>query len=327
MSNPYYSGPANGHFDGTRFYNPGHEITDKTLRDLWQWRRNRDRKVWPRKVDVQPAIPEAGVAGIRATMVGHASVLIQAAGLNILTDPVWSQRVSPFRWIGPKRVAAPGIAFDALPPIHVVLISHNHYDHLDLVTVSRLHKAHRPLFVVPLGNDGLIRKVAPDARISIGDWGTEVSLSSTATATLVPANHWSARSLKDRRMALWCGYVIRTALGLVWFAGDTGYGDGSIFRDIRAAHGAPDLALIPIGAYEPRWFMQPQHINPAEAVQIFLDVGAKLAGGIHWGTFQLTDESREAPVEALAQALRAATIPDDNFVALAPGHVLDQRPG
>ncbi len=161
----------------------------------------------------------------------------------------------------------------------------------------------------------------PRCRIAVGDWHDRIDPASGLTTTLTRANHWSARGLGDRRMALWAGHWIDTPAGSVWFAGDTGYGNGDIFRDIRTRHGTPDVALIPIGAYEPRWFMANQHINPAEAVTILSDVGARHALGIHWGTFQLTDEPRDAPVEALAAALEAAAIPAERFVAAQAGGV------
>jgi L-ascorbate metabolism protein UlaG (beta-lactamase superfamily) len=268
-------------------------------------------------------VPEARVNNVRITMVGHASLLIQAAGLNMLTDPVWSERASPFGFAGPKRATAPGVAFDALPPIHAVLLSHNHYDHLDVATLRRLHAAHRPLFVMPLGNDAIVLKAVPGARIVTGDWGDAVELGEGVEAHLVPANHWSSRGVRDRRMALWCGYVIKTGAGTIWFAGDTGYGDGAIFRALRARHGAPDISLIPIGAYEPRWFMAAQHVNPDEAVRIMLDTGTKRAIGIHWGTFQLTDEGREEPLAALDAALAAAGVDPAAFVAGVPGVVYE----
>jgi len=256
-------------------------------------------------------------------MVGHATLLIQVAGLNILTDPVWSERASPVSFAGPKRVTAPGIAFDDLPRIDLVLVSHNHYDHLDIATLRRLHAVHIPRMVMPLGNDAVLSSAIPGARIEIGDWGTRLLIGSSSAVTLTPANHWSSRNLRDRRSALWSGFLIETANGSVWFAGDTGYGDGGIFRDLRARYGAPDVALIPIGAYAPRWFMAPQHVDPAEAVQIFQDIGAPRALGIHWGTFQLTDESREAPRHELIEALVRAGIAPERFVAAEPGAVFD----
>jgi L-ascorbate metabolism protein UlaG (beta-lactamase superfamily) len=269
------------------------------------------------------AIPARQVDHLRITMVGHATLLIQAAGVNILTDPVWSERASPFSFAGPKRVTAPGIAFDALPPIDVVLISHNHYDHLDVTTLRRLQAAHRPLMVMPLGNDALVRDAVPEARIVTGDWGSRLPVGPSATVTLTPANHWSSRSLRDRRMALWSGFWIETASGSVWFAGDSGYGDGAVFHDIRARYGSPDMAVIPIGAYTPRWFMAAQHVDPAGAVQIFQDIGARQALGIHWGTFQLTDEPREEPREDLIEALKCRGVALQRFVAAEPGDVFD----
>jgi L-ascorbate metabolism protein UlaG (beta-lactamase superfamily) len=321
MTNPYYQGPPSDHFDGTRFFNPGQTAPIGGLGAFMRWKRTAQPAPWPRSVPVAEAVPEAKVAGLRITMVGHATLLIQAAGLNILTDPVWSDRASPFSFTGPKRVTQPGIDFARLPPIHVVLLSHNHYDHLDTATLKRLQATHRPLFVMPLGNDAIVRRAVPDARIVTGDWGDAIDLGEGVEAHLVPANHWSSRGIRDGRMALWCGYMIRTGARLIYFAGDTGYGGGAIFRDMRERFGAPDMSLIPIGAYEPRWFMEPQHVNPEEAVRIMLDTGSKRAIGIHWGTFQLTDEGRGEPLFALDAALAAAGVDPAAFVAGLPGGV------
>ncbi|WP_371183858.1 MBL fold metallo-hydrolase [Xanthomonas sacchari] len=323
MANPYYRGPVSDHFDGVRFFNPGQPTIDNALSKVLRWKAARGAVRWPTQVAVTPAVPAPRHDGLRITMVGHATLLIQAGGLNLLTDPVWSQRASPSQIAGPKRVTEPGIRFADLPPIDAVLLSHNHYDHFDLATLRKLHDAHQPLFVMPLGNDVLLRKRVPDARIATGDWHDRLPIGEGATATLTRANHWSSRGIADRRMALWSGFFIETARGSVWFAGDTGYGDGAIFREIRDRHGAPDVALIPIGAYAPRWFMAPQHIDPIEAVRIFRDTGARRALGIHWGTFQLTDEGREAPREALAAALHLAGIAAADFVAAEPGQAYD----
>jgi L-ascorbate metabolism protein UlaG (beta-lactamase superfamily) len=322
-SNRYYQGPPSNHFDGTRFFNPGQPATDRTLRQVLRWKTVGGAARWPGSLPVAPVRPEPRVAGLRVTMVGHATALVQAAGLNIITDPVWSERASPFRMAGPRRVTAPGITFGDLPPIDAVLISHNHYDHLDVETLRRLRDAHDPLMIMPLGNDAIVGGAVKGARIAVGDWGERIALPGNAVVTLTPANHWSARGTRDRRMALWCGHHLATASGAIWFAGDTGYGDGAVFREIGQHHGAPDLALIPIGAYEPRWFMSAQHVDPAEAVRIMQDVGAQQAIGIHWGTFQLTDEARDAPKAALAAALYAAGIETRRFVAATPGSVHD----
>ncbi len=320
--NRYYTGPVSDHFDGTRFFSPGQPSTDRSLADLWRWHRAKDKRaVWPRSVHVTPAVPPARSTVPRITMVGHATLLIQVAGLNILTDPVWSGRASPVRFAGPSRVTVPGVAFDDLPPIDAVLLSHNHYDHLDLATLRRLHDRDRPLMVMPLGTDAPVRRAVAQARLWIGDWREKTMISPEVSVTLTPANHWSSRSLGDRRMALWCGFWIEAAGLRIWFAGDTGYGNGSIFDDIRNDHGAPDIALIPIGAYEPGWFMSAQHVDPDEAVRIFRQIGARQALGFHWGTFQLTDEPREEPKERLIKALSAQGIPQDRFIALSPGEV------
>lgn len=317
--NRYYQGPPSDHFDGVRFFNPGQASTDRGLADMLRWQLNGAAARWPATVPVVAARPEARVAGLRVTMVGHASLLIQAAGTNILTDPVWSDRASPVAFAGPRRVTAPGIAFDDLPPIDIVLLSHCHYDHLDIATLRRLQAAHAPLLAMPLGNDAIVRAAVPGARCLVGDWWDRLPLADAITSTLTPACHWANRWPSDVRMALWAGHWLATPAGSIWFAGDTGYGDGAIFGELRQRLGAPDVALIPIGAYEPRWFMAAQHVDPAEAVRIFTDVDAGRALGIHWGTFRLTDEAREAPRLALASALSAADLPPERFVAAEPG--------
>lgn len=303
--NRYYAGPPSDHFDGLRFFNPGHPDTDRSLGQLLRWQLGGGRARWPRSVAVTPAKPRPRVDGLAVTMVGHASLLVQAHGLNILVDPVWSERASPVGWAGPKRVARPGIAWDDLPPIDAVLVTHNHYDHMDAATLARLAAEHRPQIVTALGNDAIIRRFAAGARVAALDWGGSTELAPGVLATAVPAHHWSARGRGDRRMALWCGFAIRTPGHLVYVVGDTGYGDGRIFRDFGARFGPPDVALVPIGAYAPRWFMADQHVDPDEAVRIMLDCGAAQALGVHWGTFQLTNEGRDEPPRALAAALAA----------------------
>lgn len=327
MPRPYHHGPPSDHFDGTRFFNPDHPSTDKSLKDLLAWRRASRAKEGPAGWPADPPLPARRdspprqvVSGIRITMVGHASVLIQVAGLNILTDPIWSERASPFRFAGPKRHTPPGIAFADLPPVDWVLLSHNHYDHMDMATLRRLERAHRPRILTPLGNHVPLRRLR-GIPVTCGDWGERFDLGPGVEAILHPANHWSARSIGDRRFALWAGFVLATPEGLIYFAGDTGYGSGAIFRALRRDFGAPRVALIPIGAYEPRWFMKPQHTNPEEAVRILEDTGAEQGLGIHWGTFRLTDEAQDAPKRALGAALDAAGIARAQFLPFHPGQV------
>ncbi len=323
--NPYYDGRPSRNFDGLRFNNPGEPETDRTLGEILRWKLMGTAVAWPRQVTVEQAMPDASVDGLRVTMVGHATLLIQAADLNLLTDPVWAERASPASFIGPKRVTAPGIAFENLPRIDAILVSHNHYDHLDITTLRRLHERDAPLIVTPLGNDEIIRRHVPDAKVVAGDWGDRFKIKG-AEIDIVPANHWSSRNLNDRRMALWGGFMLHTSVGLVYFAGDTGYGGGRIFRSLRKQYGPPDLALLPIGAYAPEWFMGAQHCNPEDAVQIMLDLEARHALGIHWGTFQLTDEARNEPAERLMSALAKRDIAPERFSPAKPGMIWQRGP-
>lgn len=317
--NRYYSGLPSDHFDGLRFFNPDHPDTDRGLRDLLRWKLKEKAAPWPRTVPVRQTVPDARVAALRVTIVGHASVLIQAGGLNVLTDPVWSTRASPLAFLGPRRVWAPGIAFESLPRIDAVLLSHNHYDHMDLATLRRLHSEHRPLMVTTLGNDSILRRAIQGVRVVAGDWWDRIDIGKGGEVTIVPAYHWSSRTGRDRRMALWCGFMLGTDGGRAYFAGDTGYGNGRIFHEVRRRIGRPELALIPIGAYAPRWFMSAQHTDPNEAVQILEDLEAGSAVGIHWGVFQLTDERRDEPPELLLEALGRRGIAGNLFPAGAPG--------
>ncbi len=317
--NPYYNGPASDHFDGQRFFNPGHPGTDKKLAELLKWRLTRVGERWAASAPGRQVAPDARVDGMRITMVGHASLLLQMASRNLLVDPVWSDRVSPVSWAGPRRVNAPGIAFEDLPPIDIILLTHNHYDHMNLATLRRLWDRDRPRLVAPLGNDAVVARVHSEIVVETYDWGDTTDFGGGVAARLTPAHHWSARSFGDRRMALWCGFAITSSAGVIYLSGDTGYGDGAIFREVGRLFSDIDVAILPIGAYEPRWFMQNQHVDPSEAVQIMLDCGAKQALGMHWGTFPLSDEGRTAPEIALTAALASRGIGPSRFLAMQPG--------
>jgi L-ascorbate metabolism protein UlaG (beta-lactamase superfamily) len=322
-----YSGPVSDHFDGTRFFDPD-GVPPKSLAEVlrWQFGGRRQRAAWP---DWAPSTradtPPARVDGttMRLSFVGHASWLVQTAGLNILVDPVWSMRASPVSWAGPKRYNDPGIAFEALPKVDVVLVSHGHYDHLDIPTLSRLAKKFAPRVITPLGNDVTMREAAAIIKAESFDWHDRVELGSAAAVTLVPTRHWSARGLFDRNKVLWASFVLETPAGKIYIVCDSGYGDGKHFRRVAEAHGPLKLAILPIGAYEPRWFMRDQHMNPADAVKALADCGAERALAHHHGTFQLTDEAIDAPALALAEALDAANLPRERFIVLKPGQVFE----
>jgi L-ascorbate metabolism protein UlaG (beta-lactamase superfamily) len=323
--NPYYSGPTSDHFDGTRFFCPGHS-TDRSRLDLLKWKfGGGPRPSWPEAFPGVRDRPPQRVKGraLRVSFVGHATMLIQIEGANILIDPVWAERASPLTRFGPKRLNAPGIALEDLPPLDAILVTHNHYDHFDIATLSHLARERPCRVITPLGNDTIMRGRDPAIRAEAYDWGDSVEIASGIVVHFEPALHWSARNLNDRRMALWCAFVIDTPAGKIFHAGDTGYGRGTIFRELLTKHGGFRLANLPIGAYEPRWFMKNQHVDPEEAVRIFDDIGAAHALAMHWGTFRLTDEAIDEPVKRLAVALERAGIAPERFQVKRPGEVFD----
>lgn len=323
--NSYYDGPISDHFDGLNFYNPD-GTPPKGFVELIKWQMGGGRKKWPSHYpSPHQDTPPKSIKGedLRVSFVGHATVLIQTGGLNILTDPVWSNRASPVSFAGPKRVNDPGITFDNLPPIDVVLLSHNHYDHLDLSTLSRLKAAHDPLIITPLGNDRILKNHDENLRVTVGDWGDSVELSARIKVTLEPMHHWSARGMGDRRNALWSAFVLQTPAGNIYHIGDTGFHGGTNYRLAREKYGEFRLAILPFGAYEPRDFMRGQHQNPDEAVQGHILCGTQFTLGHHWGTFQLTNESIEDQLEALNSALINHGVSKEVFRALQPGQVWD----
>ena len=309
----YYRGLASDHFDGERFFNPDGDadtLAPPTGHSragfLWRYLTKRDgRPPWPDHVAITPIAPAARVEGDRmvVTWVGHATVLIQTQGLNILTDPVWSDRAGPFGLLGPTRVTEPGIAFDALPPIDVVLLSHNHYDHLDLATVKRLWLRDRPRIVTSLGNDSIIAQTGATATAI--DWGASVALTPGITVIAVRAHHWTSRWFTDRNRALWSGFVVTLpAGGNLYFAGDTGFGDGGWARE-AAGHGPIRLALLPIGAFRfvPGQMAIGAHMGPIDAVEAYRLTGAARAIPIHWGSFRLSYEAYDTPPRLLDAAM------------------------
>ena len=268
--------PRSDHFNGKTFFQPHHRLTGN-LRDLWRWKLTAKPKPWPRTVVAPPVLvpPPAPRDGrIVATWIGHATFLLQTGRANLLFDPVFSERASPVAWAGPRRVHPPGLALAALPQIDAVLLSHDHYDHCDVASLRALAARHDPLFIAPLRHRDLLT-AAGARRIVELDWWDEHSLAAETTLTLTPAKHWSNRLGSPRNHRLWGGFFLNLGAKRVWFVGDTGY-DAEIFRAVGDRFGSPDLALVPIGAYEPRWLMAPAHLNPAEAVQLHRDVGSRL---------------------------------------------------
>lgn len=303
------------HFRDGRFFNPG--VKEHGFRELFRWISRRKQGPWREWIPSEPGPrPPAEVPGsnLRVTFVNHSTVLLQTGGVNILTDPVWSERVSPVSFSGPKRHRAPGIRFEDLPPIHILLISHNHYDHLDLPTLRRLSSAHRPIVFCPLGVAGLARHTGLRDVHEL-DWGQE-QVWTGMRVHCVRAQHFSARGPFDRNRALWCGWVLETKAGNIYFAGDSGFGE--FFSQIGERFAPIRLALLPIGAYEPEWFMGPVHMTPEQAVAVKEMVGAEVAVAIHFGTFALADDGETAPVERLQSALAQASQPH-HFWVLAEG--------
>jgi L-ascorbate metabolism protein UlaG (beta-lactamase superfamily) len=294
------SAPVVEHFRDGRFFNPG--VAEHDFRTALKWMRNRNIGPWRRWVESTPGPPPPPLvegAALRATFVNHSTVLLQTGGLNILTDPVWSRRASPVQFAGPQRHRAPGIRFEDLPPIRCLLISHNHYDHFDLPTLKRIAAAHRSVVFCPL------RLAAPLRRLGFADvheldWWQSQSWHGMRVHC-VPAQHFSARTPFDRNRTLWCGWLLESPHGSIYFAGDTGF--CNVFSALRNRFGSIRLALLPIGAFEPEWFMGPIHMTPEQAVEAQEILGASTAMGIHFGTFALADDGETAPVERLQQAL------------------------
>jgi L-ascorbate metabolism protein UlaG (beta-lactamase superfamily) len=314
---PGHRGPATDHFDGRVFRNAAGGA-GKSFADFWRWQRTRRPKTWPTWVEnvATPALPSALAADeVALTFINHITFLVQFDGLNVLTDPVYSERVSPFQSVGPRRVRAPGLAFESLPPIDLVLLSHNHYDHLDLATLRRLAAAHQPRVVTTLGNAAFLAEHGIGDVVELDWWQSSAEFD--ATVMLTPARHWSGRGVRGRNRTLWSGFALRHGATQLYFAGDTGYGDH--FAEIRRRLGRVDLALLPIGAYEPRWFMQEQHMDPDDAVRAHQDLAARVSVATHFGCFQLTDEGIDDPVHELAAARTRYGVAEATFQVLEVG--------
>ncbi len=313
------------HFDGEHFFNPGASQA-RGLGAVLQWQLARERARWPDHIPNLPHPPPGDTVApghVSLTFIGHSTFLIRLPGphgvTSILTDPIFSERCSPVQWMGPRRVRAPGLALEALPAVDAILVSHNHYDHMDLPSLRALQRRFRPQVITTLGNARPLRDArVPDA-VELDWWGSAAAGPVRITAT--PARHFAARGIHDRNKTLWAGFMLEADGRRLLFAGDSGAGPH--WGTIRDRLGPPGVALLPIGAYLPRSVMQPVHMDPAEAVQARADLGAERAIGMHFGTFQLTDEAVDAPLRALEQARAAAGLAVQQFDMLDFGETRD----
>ena len=324
---PRYRGPkpSGANFDGERFQNEA-PTELRGFGDLLKWQLTKEPGSWREWTDAPygpPPPPRVGPGELRVPFINHATTLVQIDGINILTDPVWSDRVGPVSFLGPTRVRPPGIRFEDLPEIDVVVVSHNHYDHLDIPTLRRVGEAHNPRFFVGLGNAPILHKERIGNVVEL-DWWQTVELRNGVKLTAVPAQHGSNRGMADRNRTLWAGYVFEGEGGYVYFAGDTGFGPH--FTGIRERFGSPRLAILPIGAFRPEWFMHPVHVSPPEAVQAHLVLGAYRSVGMHFGTFRMADDGQDEPVQKLVSARAREGVHEDHFWILDFGEGRDVPP-
>jgi L-ascorbate metabolism protein UlaG (beta-lactamase superfamily) len=304
------------HYDGRRFFNP-HAPDRRRLRAVRHWQRRRGIGSWPERVDDPWCPPPVRAAHdrISATFIGHSTFLLQIGGVCVLTDPIWSERCSPVTIAGPRRARRPGQSLDSLPAVDLLLVSHNHYDHMDLPTLRKVQARWAPCAVTGLGNARHLAKAGIGSAIEL-DWWQSTQLAG-ARVTYVPAQHFSSRGLHDFNHCLWGGFVIEVREAVVYFAGDSGY--CTHFAEIGRRFPRIDLALLPIGAYEPRRLTRRNHVDPQEAVRAHLDLKPRRSLGMHFGTFQLTDEAIDAPVLALRQAQARAGVAKQDFDVLGFG--------
>ncbi len=323
-----YKGPKTSTFNGVRFVNLD-PVKPKSMWTVIKWRLSSKRTRW--STDTSSAAsefsPNTNSRGLRYTFINHSTFLIELNGLTILTDPIWSDRCSPVTWAGPQRVRAPGIRLETLPKINVVLISHNHYDHMDLPTLMKLEIRDQPVFLTGLGNKAFLKKFGLTHVEELDWWDAYSSAPHTLPLThfyFVPARHWSRRGWDDFNKTLWGGFVIQQEQQTLYFAGDTGY--GRHFREIHKRFPKIDLSFLPIGAYEPRWFMHEAHINPEEAVRAHLELRSQQSVGMHFGTFQLSNELIDAPMRDLETALKAWHVSPTHFIVPEFGKTYEKTP-
>lgn len=298
---PEYRGRRSDHFDGRHFFNE-EPFAEQQPSELARWQLNRHRGAWPDSAAIAAPAPPARVGGgeVRVTMVNHATVLLQIDSLNILTDPVWSGRVGLEGQLGVRRHRPPGIPFDSLPPIDIILISHDHYDHMDVPSLLRLQRRYHPRIITGLGNPGYLASQGVQGAEQL-DWWQSASMGRGVRVTAVPARHWSGRSLSDRYERLWEGFVIEGARDTIYFAGDTGW--GRMYGELHERWSRFTLALLPIAPFRPRWYMARKHLGPDDAVRAAIATRSATMIPIHWGTFELGDDGESEAVDTLRAAV------------------------
>ena len=312
FSAPGYKGARSDHFDGTRFYNQGNSSRQGFFSFL-KWVTTRDAPDWREvsaAVDHKNFAERVGVGELHITFINHATFLIQMDGMNILTDPIWSERTSPVSFSGPRRVQPPGVLLDDLPPIDAVVVSHNHYDHLDLATLKKITARDKPRIYTGMGNRAFLAKEGID-RVEEMDWWQQEKTKDGLTVNFVPAKHFSNRGMCDHNKTLWGGFVIESPAGAVYFAGDSGFGQH--FEQIAQRFPRMRLALLPIGAFQPMWFMSPHHLSPQDALRAHFILQARTSSAMHFGTFRLGDDKQNEPVETLQAAIDSAAMGNSQF--------------
>jgi L-ascorbate metabolism protein UlaG (beta-lactamase superfamily) len=318
FSAPVYHGPGSDHFDGKKFINPG-GFKPMGFKDLFKWFRTRQKGEWQAIKEIPYGAPPSERTdgdSIIVTFVNHSTFLIQTRGLNILTDPVWSERASPVPFAGPKRMRPPGVRFEDLPKTDVILLTHNHYDHLDIATLKKLSAECNPKIFCPLGVGEYLKKKGI-GNVSEMDWWDEISIDSGLSLICTPAQHFSGRGMFDRDRTLWAGFALRTDKGSIYYSGDTGYGD--FFRQIADRISPIRLSFLPIGAYKPEWFMSPIHTSPEDAFRIHQIIKSRKTIAMHFGTFPLADDGMEEPGKTLKDVLKKEGIPEGDFIVPEEG--------
>ena len=319
---PGYQGPKSDHFDGTHFFTPGMPKRSTGTAQFFEWQLDRHQGPWPMHEDAKPGEPppeRVDGGKMRVTFINHATTLIQLDGVNVLTDPIWAERASPFSFAGPKRVRPPGLTMKELPPIDLIVLSHNHYDHLDLHALKALQDQFPKVQIFCGLGVGPFLEQKGLSHVTQLDWWQSRPFG-PITVVSAPNRHFSNRGLFDQDETLWTAWVLEGASGRAYFAGDTAWGDH--FKAARQKLGPMRLAVLPIGAFRPEWFMGAVHMTPADAVRAAQDLEARLAVPMHYGTFPLADDGEDEAVEQLQAALKQTQTPPD-FRVLGFGEGVD----